>query len=309
LNGVINLLKPPGMTSNDAVVWARRMCGTRKCGHGGTLDPAACGVLPVLVGNATKLFDLMLGHEKTYVATVRFGQTTDTLDAEGAVTAQSDVLPEREAWEEALKRFTGTVRQIPPLYSAVRVNGVHAYQLARKGAQAEVPQRDVTVFSVRTLAWRDERTVTIRVRCSSGTYIRTLVSDLAWECGCIAYLAQLTREQSGMFRLQDAVTVEQILRAQENGTVETLLVPTQEVLGEYGILTVRNAALIRAVNGGSLDRTAILEDYESNRMYQIHTEDHQLISLSTAQTDGTIRPQIMLFSGKTAARETEGGTK
>ena len=302
------MLKPPGMTSNDAVVWARRMCGTRKCGHGGTLDPAACGVLPVLVGNATKLFDLMLGHEKTYVATVRFGLATDTLDAEGAVTAQDGVLPRREAWERALTRFTGTVRQIPPLYSAVRVNGVHAYQLARRGAQAEIPEREVTVYSIQTLAWRDSGTVTVRIRCSSGTYIRTLISDLAEECGCLAYLAQLTREQSGMFRLQDAVTVEQILRAQEEGTVEALLVPTREVLGEYGILTVRDADRIRAVNGGSLDRTAILEDYESNRTYQIHTEDHQLISLSTALTDGTIRPQIMLFSGETA-RKTEGGTK
>ena len=309
MNGVINLLKPPGMTSNDAVVWAKRMCGTRKCGHGGTLDPAACGVLPILVGNATKLFDLMLGHEKTYIATVRFGQTTDTLDAEGEMIAENDAVPERETWEKALETFTGTVRQIPPLYSAVRIGGVHAYQLARKGADAQIPEREVRIFSIETIAWRDARTVTIRIRCSSGTYIRTLVRDLAQECGCIAYLAQLTREQSGMFRLSQSVTVEQILRAFEAGTVETLLVPTRKVLEEFPALTVRENAVIRAVNGGPLDRTAIVEDYEVNRLYQVCTGDQLLISLSKADADGTVRPQIMLFSGSASVRKTEGGTK
>ena len=309
MNGIINLLKPPGMTSNDAVVWLRKLCGTKKCGHGGTLDPAACGVLPVLVGNATKLFDLMLMHEKQYTATVRFGLTTDTLDAEGQVTAQDDRYPDPAKWEEALAAYTGVIRQIPPLYSAIRIGGVHAYKLARKGVQAQVPEREVNILSLETLSWRDERTVTIRIVCSSGTYIRTLISDLAGECGCYAYLAQLTRERSGMFDIRDAVTVEELLRASEEGRIADLAVPLDQVLADYPVLTVKEAERTHAVNGAPLDRNAFMEEYEDDRMYRIKTGENELISLSKTGGDGRIRPQIMLFSGSIQARKTEGGKR
>ena len=299
MNGVVNFLKPPGMTSSDAVVWLRWVLGTRKCGHGGTLDPAACGVLPVLVGQGTKLFDRMLGHEKTYAATLRFGAATDTLDAQGTVTARTDAIPTKETLLSVLPKFAGQIEQIPPLYSAIRIDGRHAYELARNGKEAEVPKRTVTIREIGNPVWMDEKTATIRVRCSSGTYIRTLAADIARECGSLAYLSALTREKSGDLSIDDAWRVEELLKLKESGRIAEAVTPMDELLRDIPACRVTEEALTRAVNGAAIpfsqtDKKA----FAAGESVRLLTPQSDLIGICRAEDDERLHMKTMLYLKK-----------
>ena len=299
MNGVINFLKPPGMTSSDAVVWLRWVLGTRKCGHGGTLDPAACGVLPVLVGQGTKLFDRMLGHEKTYAATLRFGAATDTLDAQGPVTARTDAIPTRETLQSVLPKFTGQIEQIPPLYSAIRIDGRHAYELARNGKDAEVPRRTVTIHEIGNHVWMDEKTVTIRVRCSSGTYIRTLAADVARECGSLAYLSALTREMSGDLSIDDAWRVEELLKLKEDGRIAEAVTPMDELLRDVPACHVAEEALTRAVNGAAIPFSQTdKKTFAAGESVRLLTPQNDLIGICRAEDDERLHMSTMLYLKK-----------
>ncbi|MBP3371817.1 MAG: tRNA pseudouridine(55) synthase TruB [Clostridia bacterium] len=297
MNGAVNFLKPPGMTSSDAVVWLRWVLQKKKCGHGGTLDPAACGVLPVLVGQGTKLFDRMLAHEKTYAATIRFGTATDTLDAEGVVTDVTDVVPTDAQLRLAMQDFVGEISQIPPQYSAVRVDGKHAYALARGGKQADIPARKVTIHKLSEPVWVDEKTVTIRVTCSSGTYIRTLAADIAESCGSLGYLTALTREQSGVFSIENAVTVEQLLKAREEGSVSQYVTSVEDLLCDLPKCHILPSAYKRAVNGATLRQEELQEEFSMGEC-RLYTPDDQLICLANLGEDHMIRPQIMLLDAQ-----------
>ena len=299
MNGVVNFLKPPGMTSSDAVVWLRWVLGTRKCGHGGTLDPAACGVLPVLVGQGTKLFDRMLGHEKTYAATLRFGAATDTLDAQGKVTARTDAIPTREEFQSVLPKFTGQIEQIPPLYSAIRIDGRHAYELARNGKEPEVPKRTVTIHEIGDPVWMDEKTVTIRVRCSSGTYIRTLAADIARECGSLAYLSALTREMSGDLSIDDAWRVEELLKLKEDGRIAEAVTPMDELLRDIPACHVTEEALTRAVNGAAIPFSQTdQKTFAAGESARLLTPQGDLIGICRAEDDERLHMSTMLYLKK-----------
>lgn len=225
MNGLINLLKPPGMTSSDAVVWLRRRLRGVKLGHAGTLDPEAAGVLPLMLGKATRLFDELVDKDKEYLAEWMPGAATDTQDSQGRVVAESANRPSLEAIRSALPRFTGLIWQRPPAYSAIKLDGAAAYERARRGEDVDIPPRQTRVDSMEALSTTQRGGVLLRIRCGRGTYVRTLCHDLGMALDCPAHMGFLLRTRSGPFVLEDAVTLEELDEAIQNQTLETLLAP------------------------------------------------------------------------------------
>ena len=212
MNGVIVIDKPAGFTSFDVIAVARRLTGQRKMGHTGTLDPNATGVLPVLLGTAAKAQDLILNSDKAYTARFRLGLTTDTLDIWGQVKSRCESCVTRESIETLLPRFTGEIEQVPPMFSAVQINGKRAYQLARKGESVELKPKLLVIDEIEVLAF-DEATMqlTIRVVCSKGTYIRALARDIGKKLNSGAHLIALRRTRVGETKVEDCYTIEQFL--------------------------------------------------------------------------------------------------
>ncbi len=215
MNGFLNVIKPVGATASDVVVCLKRCLHQPKIGHLGTLDPGAAGVLPIAVGSATKLFNLLTNKKKKYRAVFKFGITTDTLDSYGRITETSNVIPDESAIRNALSGLLGEIEQVPPIYSALSVNGVRAYKLARNGEQVELKRRKVTVYSFDLLYMIDQSTVIFDIECSGGTYIRSLARDLAVACGSVGYMAALIRLSSGCFDIADAYTMDEIKEKKE----------------------------------------------------------------------------------------------
>lgn len=211
-DGFINFLKPPGMTSHDAVSCVRRLFGLKKVGHAGTLDPGAAGVLPIAVGRATRLLEYVGGARKAYRAELRFGAETDSGDDLGEVVAESDApTPDEETVARAVQSLTGEILQTPPIYSAVKIGGRRACDLARQNAAVEIPSRRVTIYRLDVLARNDkERTLLLDVECSKGTYIRSLCRDLGRAAGVPATMAFLVRRRVGAFCIEDAHTPEEL---------------------------------------------------------------------------------------------------
>ena len=204
--GLICLLKPPGMTSHDAVSMARVALGERRVGHAGTLDPAAAGVLVLAVRRATRLIDLVMAGEKQYLCEVTFGTATDSADAAGTIT-HTGAVPDLAAIQAALPAFIGTLDQTPPAFSAIKINGQPAYQAARRGEEVSIAPRRVQIHFADVVSWQSSRLM-LRVGCSKGTYLRSLARDLGQAVGSPAHCSYLLRERSGGFSLGDAVTCE-----------------------------------------------------------------------------------------------------
>jgi tRNA pseudouridine55 synthase len=221
LEGVLVVVKPAGPTSHDVVALVRRLSGTRRIGHGGTLDPFASGVLPLFLGGATRLVEYHLGDRKAYRATICFGASSPTDDLDGELVPVEGPPIEATALEAALRLFQGEIRQRPPDYSAIQVQGRRAYALARAGSPADLPERVVTIFSLELVAWNSDDPgrpiAVVDVECSAGTYIRALARDLGAAVESAAYLGALTRTASGPFRLEDGVPLEQLRTAAAEG--------------------------------------------------------------------------------------------
>ena len=218
--GVVSVLKPPGMTSSDVVVDIRRIFGERRVGHTGTLDPAAAGVLPICIGRATRLFDYLVDKEKEYIAEIRFGAETDTEDACGTVIAESSRMVSKAELEKILPDFIGEIEQVPPIYSSLSVNGVKMYKLARSGsvtAPAEERRRRIRVFLLETICELEQNSFLIRIRCSKGTYVRSLCRDIGRALGCCAYMPFLLRTASGTFDISEAHTIAELKELKEAG--------------------------------------------------------------------------------------------
>jgi tRNA pseudouridine55 synthase len=213
-SGLLNLNKPPGLTSHDVVAQIRRLTGQRRVGHAGTLDPLATGVLLVCLGQATRLIEYLMTGQKQYRAVIRFGLTTNTLDSQGQVIAQADPFGLSQAGLMALlPAFTGEIEQIPPIFSALKKDGRPLYQRARAGEKVEVEPRRVTIHTLTVVAWQPPD-LTLDVTCSPGTYIRSLAHDLGQAAGVGAHLARLTRTTSGGWRLDEAVSLETLVSGQ-----------------------------------------------------------------------------------------------
>ena len=229
MDGYINVLKPPGMSSGAVVAIVKR-AAREKVGHAGTLDPEAAGVLPVMVGRATRLFDFLVEKQKTYLAEIAFGSATDTQDAQGTVLETGESIPDFAAVQAVLPRFTGTVMQQPPIYSALKQGGQPLYKLARKGQTADIPARPIEIMQIDALTQTPRNGCLLRVVCGRGTYIRTLCHDIGQALGCPAHMRFLLREQTGAFDLSTAVTIEQIKAAGAEGTLGQYLIPSDAPL-------------------------------------------------------------------------------
>lgn len=231
--GIVVVLKPPGMTSSDVVVDIRRIFGEKRVGHTGTLDPAAAGVLPICIGRATRLFDYLVDKEKEYIAQMRFGTATDTGDAYGVVTQKSDAAVSAEEIISVLPEFIGEIDQIPPIYSALSVNGVKLYKLARRGevvSPMEERKRRITVRELELLSQLDRNDFLIRIKCSKGTYIRTLCTDIGHRLGVPVYMPFLLRTASGSFRIEEASTIAELKRLKESGELGSVIIPSDEAI-------------------------------------------------------------------------------
>ncbi len=253
INGFLNILKPPGMTSSDVVGAVRRMLpkGAR-VGHAGTLDPEAAGVLPIMVGKAARLFDYLVDKEKAYAATLVLGAETDTQDAQGTVVSRSDTVPNRADIEAVLPRLTGRILQQPPMFSALKQGGVRLYELARAGKTVDIPARETDVFSLELGEQLSAREYQLFIRCGKGTYVRTICHDIGRMLGCGAHMGFLLRTQSGVFTLEDAVTL-----AQAAEGLDALRIAMDAPLAHLPRADAGDAARAAAINGNPLPRAML----------------------------------------------------
>ncbi len=253
IDGWVILDKPHGMSSANAVAHVRRILGARKAGHAGTLDPLATGVLPIALGEATKTVPFIMDASKDYAFTLAWGEARTTDDAEGAVTARSDILPDAVAVDASLGAFIGTIEQVPPAYSALKVAGERAYALARAGAAPALAPRRVTIERLERLdhdpAARHTR---FFVRCGKGTYIRALARDLAAALGTVGHLAALRRTRVGPFSIDRAISLEMLAELGHGAPAEARVLPVMTALDDIPALAVTDAEAARLRQGQSL---------------------------------------------------------
>ena len=253
-NGLINIYKEPGFTSNDVVAKLRGILKQKKIGHTGTLDPDAVGVLVVCLGTGTKLVEMLTDHDKEYIAVVKLGVTTDTQDMSGQVLETSDVNVTREDIVEAARAFVGDYDQIPPMYSAIKQNGKKLYELAREGIEVERKPRKVHIDAITILddsLLESEHIFTMEVKCSKGTYIRTLCHDMGLRLGCGAAMQHLTRTCVGAFHLEDAYTLSQVEEMRDNGTLMDVIKSPEFIFRDLDKLCVSDKARTLLENGNS----------------------------------------------------------
>ena len=259
INGIVNIYKEKGYTSHDVVAVLRKVIGQKKIGHTGTLDPDATGVLPVCLGRATKVCELLTDHDKTYEALLLLGKTTDTQDISGEVLEERDPgdLAEEEV-RSCIESFIGEYDQIPPMYSALKVNGKKLYELAREGKTVERKSRKVQIHGIRILEMNLPH-VRMEVDCSKGTYIRTLCHDIGEKLQVGGCMEELERTKVGRFLKEDAVTLDEVRQKMEQGEDAELFTPLDQIFGELPAVTVTDAKAWMSYNGNDLPERFLLE--------------------------------------------------
>lgn len=250
LNGILNIYKQKGFTSHDVVAKARGILKEKKIGHTGTLDPDAEGVLPLCIGKATKVVPYLTDADKCYEAIVQLGAYTTTEDATGEVIETFDVNVTRIQVENVVKSFEGAYTQIPPMYSAIKVNGVRLYELARKGIVVDRPSRDVIINQCQLIEWINDTSFKIRVDCSKGTYIRTLCTDIGKKLGCGAYMVYLLRTRVGHYHIENSLTLEQL--EQHKQKLDAYIEPVENIFSQYPKVIILNAYNKYLNNGNTL---------------------------------------------------------
>ncbi len=286
MDGIINIYKEAGYTSFDVVAKLRGILRERRMGHTGTLDPQATGVLPVCVGKATKLCELLLDKEKTYEAVMLLGVTTDTEDMTGTVLTETKTQITEEEVRAAAEKFTGVYGQIPPMYSALKVDGKRLYELAREGKEVERMPREVEIFENTPLSFETDeegfvKTVTLRVRCSKGTYIRSLLRDMGAFLGCGACMKSLVRTQAGAFEIRNAVTLAQVEQARDEGRLSELILPLDSFLVKYPAVYVATEYNKYLMNGNQLTLSMLKEKIspEDGDGFRVYDESKKLVGL------------------------------
>ena len=281
MDGIVIIDKPQGWTSQDVTARLRRVFATRRIGHGGTLDPMATGVLPVFVGRGTRGVEFFEHAGKTYETVLRLGLTTDTEDITGTVLTQMPVQLTREDVEAVLPQFRGEIMQVPPMYSALKVNGQKLYDLARKGREVERQPRPITIHEL-TLLGMEEADVRLRVRCSKGTYIRTLCKDIGAALGCGGCMAALRRTQAGEYDLSRAVSLEQLLEESEKGLdVARYLMPVESMFTNHPALTLTPNQEKCVRNG------AKFSTQQTPGTYRVYSADGEFLALCKSE-DGVM---------------------
>ncbi|MEF9976262.1 MAG: tRNA pseudouridine(55) synthase TruB [Oscillospiraceae bacterium] len=249
MQGILIVDKPSGFTSFDVIAKLRGICKTKKIGHSGTLDPMATGVLPVFIGNAAKAVDMQLNHDKTYLATILLGEKTDTGDITGTVTDRAEVNVEESQFIKALMGFVGAQKQLPPMYSAVKINGQPLYKAARKGQEIERTPRDITIHNIQYISSPEKDRYTFSVCCSKGTYVRVLCEDIGASLGVPATLYALRRTAAGVYGEENAVGFDAIQKAKDEGNLEKLLLPVESCFMHLPLLEVDELCKNRLLNG------------------------------------------------------------
>ena len=262
INGILNVYKEAGYTSHDVVAKLRGICGQKKIGHTGTLDPDAVGVLPVCLGNATRLCDMLTDKSKEYEAVLLLGKVTDTQDISGKVLEEHPVLLEEEQAVEAVLSFLGSYEQIPPMYSALKVNGKKLYELARAGKEIERSGRTVEIHRIDILSVALPE-ITFRAACSKGTYIRTLCHDIGRKLGCGGTMKSLKRTRVGTFAIDDALTLGELEKLAAEGRLEEYVIPADAMFPELPCLTIRDSFRRLLENGNSFYSNQVREELEA----------------------------------------------
>lgn len=284
MTGFLCINKPQGLTSFVTANRVRRIAGVKKTGHTGTLDPMATGVLPVMLGGATKFADYIPSSGKKYEADILLGVTTDTYDVTGTVLSEKPVNVTYDEFSAAVQSFTGDIQQVPPMYSAISQNGVRLYQLARKGIEVEREKRSVTVYSAEIKEKKSDNLYTVAFSCSAGTYIRSLAFDIGEKLGCGACLQRLERTYSNGFYLEDSVTLEEAAVLMEEGRLEEKIIPVEKALEVYPSVSVSEAQARRFGNGGALDLVRI-KNFSGSGLFRVYSPDGAFLGLGRANSE------------------------
>ena len=296
MEGIIVLNKPQDFTSFDAVAVVRGLTRERRIGHTGTLDPMATGVLPLLLGRATKAVSLLPETAKTYEASFRFGEAYTTGDVTGEVIKTDETPVLRAALETALDSFRGDILQVPPMYSAVSVNGQRLYKLARQGIEVERESRTVNISSI-SLVSCDEKNgeYTISVECSAGTYIRSLVADIGEKLGCGAVMTALRRTKANGFPIDGCVTLDELAELAQSGKIEEKIIPIEQALGSYRFVTVTEPQARRFKNGGELSLERLyLKAPQENELVRVIAPGNEFLGMGEV-SDGEIKVKRLLI--------------
>ncbi|MFV8827194.1 tRNA pseudouridine(55) synthase TruB [Alkalihalobacterium sp. APHAB7] len=298
-NGILPLLKPKGMTSHDCVFRLRKLLKTKKIGHTGTLDPDVTGVLPICIGKATKVAEYMTDYPKEYVGVVTLGSSTTTEDSSGEVVEQRnvDMIPTIEQVKQVLQAFIGEVDQVPPMYSAVKVKGKKLYEYARAGIEVERPIRRVYIYDIQLVEEEIKRidntvSFSFRVKCSKGTYVRTLAVDIGKKLGYPAHMSYLQRIASGPFQLSDCFTFEQLEDMVEKNEVQNVLLPIEDAIKHFPTIVVDKVTEEKIRNGSVLPQFKSLDE---NR-FSVYNEDGVCLAIYQPHPtkQGLIKPEKML---------------
>ena len=291
ISGVLVVDKPAGMTSHDVVQVIRRGTNIRRAGHTGTLDPRASGVLVVLIGPAVRLSEYVSASDKRYQAVITLGKTTDTYDEDGSVTSSAEVNVTEERFNEELQKFVGEIEQVPPPYSAVKVKGRKAYDMARNGEEVELAPRIINVYSLELLEWAPPEVV-IDVYCSSGTYVRSLAHDLGERLGCGATLTGLRRTKSGKFTLRDAVPLRKLNDAFIDGTWYQYLIPAAEALSDWPTVEVNQEEMDVLRHGNRIPA----QNPASTKAIGVSEQGELVALMELDEATGEWQPKKVFFS-------------
>lgn len=281
MNGIINVNKPLGITSHDVVYKLRKILGIKKIGHTGTLDPDASGVLPMCIGKGTKLAELLTSSDKQYLAEMTLGAITDTQDKSGNILESFEVNVTEDSIKKAVQSFVGEIEQIPPMYSAIKIDGKKLYELAREGKTVERKSRKVLIKNIKIQNIDlDKNTLTMLVDCSKGTYIRTLCEDIGKSLGCGGYMSSLIRTKSGRFDLEDSYSLEDVEKMYADGNLG-FFVPVEEALPEYpkAILAEEKAKKVR------FGIKIKVEGLEIGQTYRVFDEKGEFLVIARQQND------------------------
>lgn len=279
--GVLNINKPLGISSFEVVRKVKKLAREKKVGHGGTLDPEASGVLPVCIGRATKAIDFIMEGEKEYIAKVKLGVVTDTYDREGKVLRESNVSFTEEEIANAIFKFEGTINQVPPMYSALKQNGKKLYELAREGKEVYREPRRVTIYSIEILSISSP-IIEIKVRCSKGTYIRSLCYDIGEELGCGAMMWDLKRTATGPFSIENSVDLKEL--TEEN--INNYIISLDEVFSKFPKLVVNEKFERLILNGVTINDRTLLNKIEKFCKYAVYNNSDKLIGIGLESDAG-----------------------
>ncbi len=300
INGVININKERGYTSHDVVAKLRGIVGQKKIGHTGTLDPDATGVLPVCLGKATKLCDMLTDKNKTYETVMLLGKTTDTQDISGSVLSESPVACiYRDKVTACIGEFVGDYLQLPPMYSALKVNGKKLYELARQGVEVERKKRPVVIYEIHILEIELPR-VRMRVTCSKGTYIRTLCHDIGQKLGCGACMEELVRTKVSCFALSDSLTLKQVEEMKSADRLEEIVTPIDALFSDYEAVTVKREFASFAYNGNVFGPKHICEKIllTDGKKVRVYDERGVFIAIYAFQEEKGMFEVVKMFFDK-----------